>query len=222
MTTKKQANANRRNAKKSTGPKTEKGKAVSKFNAVRHGLLGQRVLLPDEDPDAFNEFYDSLMAELAPVGAIETRLADRVVANLWRLQRVGAIEVGIFLVREEQFEKAQHKSWGPSRIPRHLRSEVARVLEKDEVDLKDADYDRYEKLVDPVKRHHRVLGHGFVDDVAYGDTLSKLLRYETGLERSIYRALAELKDRQVARASGDAATPVVVDGTVDEDPETST
>ena len=82
MTTTKQADANRRNALGSTGPRTEEGKAVSKLNAMRHGLLAQSILLPDEDPDAFDELYDNLMAELAPLGEIEGRLVDRIAANL--------------------------------------------------------------------------------------------------------------------------------------------
>ena len=49
MTCNKQARANRRNARKSTGPKTQKGKAVVRLNALKHGLLPQEVLLPNED-----------------------------------------------------------------------------------------------------------------------------------------------------------------------------
>ena len=40
--------ANRRNAQKSTGPTTDEGKAISRRNALKHGLTGQGVALPDE------------------------------------------------------------------------------------------------------------------------------------------------------------------------------
>ena len=53
MATKKQIAANRKNAKKSTGPKTAKGKARSSRNALKHGLLSRQVVLADEDGEAF-------------------------------------------------------------------------------------------------------------------------------------------------------------------------
>ena len=58
MTTPAKVEANRRNARKSTGPRTLVGKARSSKNAVRHGLLSRDVLLPDEDPEQFDTFRD--------------------------------------------------------------------------------------------------------------------------------------------------------------------
>ena len=49
MTSEKQAEANRRNALNSTGPKTPEGKAAVSHNALRHGLLSRDILLPGED-----------------------------------------------------------------------------------------------------------------------------------------------------------------------------
>ena len=56
MTSKKQIEANRRNAKKSTGPKTEEGKAKSSMNALKHGLTSQRVWLNEEEKKDFHGF----------------------------------------------------------------------------------------------------------------------------------------------------------------------
>ena len=50
MATEKQIQANRNNAKKSTGPRTEQGKAASSQNALKHGLLARDAVLPGEDP----------------------------------------------------------------------------------------------------------------------------------------------------------------------------
>ena len=49
MTTARQIVANRRNARKSTGPRTPAGKAIVRKNALKHGLLSREVILPDED-----------------------------------------------------------------------------------------------------------------------------------------------------------------------------
>ncbi len=55
MTSDKQIRANRRNALKSTGPKTPEGKTAVRMNARMHGLRSQEVLLPGEDEAAFEE-----------------------------------------------------------------------------------------------------------------------------------------------------------------------
>jgi hypothetical protein len=96
MTSEKQARANRRNALKSTGPKTPKGKATVRHNALRHGLLSRDVLLPGEDEDALRELGEHLWDELQPVGALESLLVNRVISSsTWRLQRLGRVEAGI-------------------------------------------------------------------------------------------------------------------------------
>jgi len=55
MASKKQIEANRRNALKRSGPKTPDGKATARLNATKHGLLSQEVLLPGEDEEALKE-----------------------------------------------------------------------------------------------------------------------------------------------------------------------
>jgi len=44
MSTQKQVKANRKNSKKSTGPKTDQGKAAVSQNAVKHGLFAQSMI----------------------------------------------------------------------------------------------------------------------------------------------------------------------------------
>jgi len=60
MTNQKQLEANRRNANKSTGPKTPQGKAVVRLNARTHGLLSRDTLLPWEDPDDLDRLREDL------------------------------------------------------------------------------------------------------------------------------------------------------------------
>ncbi len=92
MTTKKQIEANRRNAKKSTGPKTEEGKAKSSMNALKHGLTSQRVWLNEEEKKDFHEFRLGLVDELEPLGPLEMQFVCRIAAQMWRLARVPGIE----------------------------------------------------------------------------------------------------------------------------------
>ncbi len=95
MTSMKQIEANRRNAKKSTGPKTEEGKAKSSMNALKHGLTSQRVWLTEEEKKDFHEFRLGLLDELEPWGSLETQFVCRIAAQMWRLARVPGIEAEI-------------------------------------------------------------------------------------------------------------------------------
>jgi hypothetical protein len=82
------AEASRLNGAKSRGPKTPEGKARSSQNALKHGFRAQKyVVLPDEDAAAFEALEAALMEELAPEGALQSVLAQRVVAASWRLAR---------------------------------------------------------------------------------------------------------------------------------------
>ena len=78
MTSRRRLEANRQNAQKSTGPKTDEGKSVSKMNAVKHGLLAQEFVLRGEDPDEFDALRDGLVAELRPNGCQVVRQAQAV------------------------------------------------------------------------------------------------------------------------------------------------
>jgi hypothetical protein len=114
MTSQKQIRANRRNAKKSTGPKTEGGKARSKQNALKHGLRSSEIVTPDEDPADYEELRQELEKSLAPVGFVETVLVERVATHLWRLRRCVRIEACLLLggpkVVEHNLAKAQKTS----------------------------------------------------------------------------------------------------------------
>jgi hypothetical protein len=89
--TNKQLVANRQNAKLG-GVKTDEGKAISKLNALKHGILSREVLLADEDEETLIEFGKRIRCELKAAGEIEMLLADRIIANMWRLRRVLVVE----------------------------------------------------------------------------------------------------------------------------------
>ncbi len=96
MLSEKQLTANRTNAKLSTGPKTEEGKRRSSLNARRHNLTGQVTAMTEEDRIAHNAFSEALIKAMAPEGALELQLAQRIATDSWRLNRSSAIEDNIF------------------------------------------------------------------------------------------------------------------------------
>jgi len=102
MATEQQIAANRLNAQLSTGPKTEAGRNRSRMNALRHGLTGQVTTMTDEDRAAHDQFSKALINDLAPEGAMETQLAQRVATDSWRLNRISAIEDNLFALGQLQ------------------------------------------------------------------------------------------------------------------------
>jgi hypothetical protein len=87
MSTQAQIKANRQNSKKSTGPKTDEGKAAVSQNAVKHGLFAQSVIYGENEGD-YEAFHEKFFAKLDPVGAVELFLAERAANLAWRLKRV--------------------------------------------------------------------------------------------------------------------------------------
>ena len=96
MATDRQTAANRRNAGKSTGPKTPEGKAASAQNAVTHGMTAQNFNpFPDLDAAAFKESLSAWTADLDPEGAVETALVGMACRAHWRLDRCARHETAV-------------------------------------------------------------------------------------------------------------------------------
>jgi len=92
MSTESQIHANQVNARLSTGPRTDEGKAVSRYNARRHGLTGQFYVMDDADRLAYNDFEHGMFEALQPLGNYERQLAVSISQDHWRLNRVKGIE----------------------------------------------------------------------------------------------------------------------------------
>jgi len=108
MISEKQLEANRRNAEKSTGPKTAEGKSNSSRNNLRHGLTGHISLLPTEDREAHDTFCNELIDSFNPGTPMERQLANSIAEDSWRLNRARAIENNIFaLGHGHQHREAQ-------------------------------------------------------------------------------------------------------------------
>src|SRR5437879_2918671 len=96
MATLKQFEANRRNAQKSTGPKTPEGKAAVSMNALRHGLRARTVVLPGENREEFNQLCDDLEVEWHPQSRTEQFYVEQMAVSQWKLTRMEVGEAAIF------------------------------------------------------------------------------------------------------------------------------
>jgi hypothetical protein len=96
MISEKQLAANRENAQKSTGPKTQAGKERSRLNAFRHGSTGHSRIMPEEEMAAYQRFTTSQAAAFSPIGEIEINLAQQYADFQWRINRCAAIEDTMF------------------------------------------------------------------------------------------------------------------------------
>jgi hypothetical protein len=211
MTSEKQAQANRRNALKSTGPKTPEGKAAVRLNANKHGLRSQEVLLPGEDEEALKELDENLRAELQPLGELENLLVDGIIAAHWRLRRLRRVEAGIFAweLYGELAERAQQEAhtyeWSvldalgsPEQITDEQKHQKALSRAQEMKAKQDAET--------------ATLGRTFIRDADKANAFSKLSRYETAIWRSLYKALHELQRLQAARRTeGDVLPPIALD-----------
>jgi hypothetical protein len=217
ITSAKKAESNRRNALKSTGPKTPEGKAAVGLNALGHGLLSREVLLPGEDEEALMELDRHLRAELQPSGALENLLVDRAVGASWRLRRLGRVETGIFAwqLYGKLAERAQRAADTYVRVENPLDHLIAMALGTtsavtDERKHKQA-LSRVQEMEAARDSESATLGQTFARHADSANAFSKLSRYETAIERQLYKALHELERRQAARHGGSVPPPQVVD-----------
>ena len=99
MTSLRQIESNRRNAQRSTGPKTQSGKQRSSQNAVRHGLTAETVIGPLEDPADYRAFEQAVTTAYDAETAVERELVLRLASLLWRLRRATSVETGLFQIQ---------------------------------------------------------------------------------------------------------------------------
>ena len=99
MTSFRQFEANRRNARRSIGPKTEEGKRQSRRNALRHGLTAETVIDGLEDSEEYREFEAAVIADYDARTAVERELVLRLASLLWRLRRIISIETDLLRIQ---------------------------------------------------------------------------------------------------------------------------
>jgi hypothetical protein len=88
--------ANRRNAQKSTGPRSIEGKKRASLNAVKSGMTAKTVILPHESAADYNEIRAALIEDYAPATMQELMLVDQIAAGYWRTIRARRFETEMF------------------------------------------------------------------------------------------------------------------------------
>jgi hypothetical protein len=173
MATIKQIEANRANALKSTGPKTQAGKGRSRLNSRKHGLTAKSVVLWNEKQADFDELRDELVDEYNPRSAMEHELVENLAALLWRLRRVPTFEANII--------EARH-------------ADVAHLIHSFDCSMPNPTQHR--PKLDAV-----TLGAAIIQDSKNGDALGKLGRHHTTIVNQISKTQQMLDEIQARRAA---------------------
>jgi hypothetical protein len=87
---------NKINAQSSTGPRSVEGKAVSRFNAMRHGLDAASLVSTGEDPAELAQLAEDFHAEYDPQGPVETELVEILVRSTWLRHRYFRVEAQVY------------------------------------------------------------------------------------------------------------------------------
>jgi len=178
MSTKAQIKANQQNAQKSTGPQTDEGKATVSQNAIKHGLFAAEAVIKGEDPAEYQAYHDQFLAELDPVGAVETMLADRFVSLVWRLKRAERMQnQAIDSMIESQIDNPMAKSL--NMVKWHAKG----------VKLGDSRY----------VISHLQLGRIASSDWCNCRILDRMMLYERRIENSMLKMMNELKRHEIMR-----------------------
>jgi hypothetical protein len=172
-----QGHAKRGDADEPAGPTAPKDKAEMAWDAVKHALSGSRDVIQGEDPQEFERHRREMLADLAPVGPMETKLAERIVSLSWRLQRAEWL----------QNEVMEHMLTKETENP---LAKLAQSLLAEGVDLMGGDPEADPKLA---------FGRMVVKDFSGDGILDRLSIYEEQIETSLYGIMDELRRLQRLR-----------------------
>src|SRR5258708_133481 len=96
MATAAQINANRANAQKSTGPRSVEGKSASRFNALKHGIDADSIVIPGEDPADYDALVAHYLQEYRPQSASESFHVDTMIRADWQKRRLETVEADLY------------------------------------------------------------------------------------------------------------------------------
>ena len=133
--------ANRENAKRSTGPKTEDGKKRSSLNSIRHGLTGQVHVTTDEEMAVYLTFCNEYFDEWKPVGPTEKNMVQTLADDQWQIHRASTLMFNLQPnddgdLAGDQSQKLDRYSRHASRFKRDFEKTL-KLLEARQKDRKD-------------------------------------------------------------------------------------
>ena len=182
-----QINANRQNAKKSTGPRTAEGKDASSRNGLKHGLCADKHILPGENPEDFLLLLQDLSGRFRPEGPYEEMLVLRIANDRWRLNRAFPMEAGIYRDRFHDVSKKDEYRQQQYATEKGYAEQDGKPVPPPPTPPDEGD----------------LLARAFNVDCEGPNSFTKLARYESSIERSIDRCLRQLKAFQAARSTPD-------------------
>jgi hypothetical protein len=149
MTSFRQIEANRRNAFRSTGPKTEEGKRRTRQNALRHGLTSETVIVAVEDIEDYQAFEASVIADYDARTAVERELVLRLASLLWRIRRATTIETDLLQSQAEILNENRSAVAGKAtQLPGGIAHRVIRsAMHQDVGENEDSDHEFAEERV---------------------------------------------------------------------------
>jgi hypothetical protein len=167
--------ANRRNARKGTGPKTAAGKRRVSRNAIKHGFFSKYLLVQHRDgkenQGEYDDFYAGIRKDFQPVGWLEGLWVEKIAVWFWRLRRLLRCETG----------------------------QIDRALAEHSYELQQAKEDDLAEPESALSSSPEMSDHLFLPGK---DELDKLLRYEAMINRQLNHAIAELERIQARRFTG--------------------
>jgi len=238
--TAKQLAANRRNAQRSTGPRTLEGKAKSRWNALQHGLLAKAVIPPSLEPYESRADFDSLLAALV----------ERIATCYWRLARLLRAEAGAVADRQSDYchelaARDEHRRAYAAELDSLLAPLLAKgtasapsrsalatlrnwLIENNDETWEDCPPDQLfdaaqahlqEARQELPNRQHVLAVETDCRSLPEMDQVRSFARYEAALDRQLYRALNALERLQRLRAGQPVPPPLDVVLTLDAPPE---
>jgi len=135
----KQQQANRRNAQRSSGPKTSEGRAAVRLNALKYGLRARSTVIHGENPEDYTQLADELEAEWHPQTRSERIHLETVATSQWLLARVAKCEGCIY---ERMGYDYDEKSYALLQIVAKQRAQLERSYRIAAQDLKQSQKDR--------------------------------------------------------------------------------